>query len=82
NLSGCLKALGGLLGLLQQNPQAFLQQGASKGLSDDEINALISQRSEARQNKNWAESDRIRDKLAEHGIILEDKAGETSWRRG
>ena len=82
NLSGCLKALGGLLGLLQQNPQAFLQQGASKGLSDDEINTLISQRSEARKNKNWAESDRIRDELAEHGIILEDKAGETSWRRG
>ncbi|MBR7003085.1 MAG: cysteine--tRNA ligase [Neisseriaceae bacterium] len=82
NLSGCLKALGGLLGLLQQNPQAFLQAGAGNGLSDEEINALIAERTIARKNKNWAESDRIRDELAEHGIILEDKAGETSWRRG
>ncbi|MBQ9619640.1 MAG: cysteine--tRNA ligase, partial [Neisseriaceae bacterium] len=80
-LSGCLKALGGLLGLLQQNPQTFLQAGTAGGLSDEEINALIAQRSEARQNKNWAESDRIRDELAKQGIILEDKAGETSWRR-
>ena len=80
-LSGCLKALGGLLGLLQQNPQTFLQAGTASGLSDEEINALIAQRSEARQNKNWAESDRIRDELAKQGIILEDKAGETSWRR-
>ncbi|MBR3426239.1 MAG: cysteine--tRNA ligase [Neisseriaceae bacterium] len=82
HLSGCLKALGGLLGLLQQNPQAFLQAGVSKGLSDEEINALIAERTIARQNKNWAESDRIRDELAGQGIILEDKAGETTWRRG
>ena len=82
-LSGCLKALGGVLGLLQDNPQAFLQSGGSEeGLSADEINDLIAQRKIARETKNWAESDRIRDILAEHKITVRDGADGTTWTRG
>lgn len=82
-LSGCLKALGGILGLLQREPQAFLQGGtASDGLSADEIEQLIVQRNQARADKNWAESDRIRDILAKENIVLRDGADGTTWTRG
>ena len=82
-LAGCLKALGGTLGLLQDNPQHFLQSGGEEGgLSADEIEALIAQRKTARETKNWAESDRIRDLLAKHKILLKDGADGTTWTRG
>ena len=82
-LAGCLKALGGTLGLLQDDPQHFLQSGGEEGgLSADEIEALIAQRKMARETKNWAESDRIRDLLAEHKILLKDGADGTTWTRG
>ena len=82
-LAGCLKALGGTLGLLQDDPQRFLQSGGEEGgLSADEIEALIAQRKTARETKNWAESDRIRDLLAEHKILLKDGADGTTWTRG
>ena len=152
HLAGCLKALGGIIGLLQRDPIEFLQGGAvleglskkeiddlvkqydlacaqnnqaeadlirnfllneygifledsstgntnwrpaeekehrfqtgyfiRKSLSNEEIEDLITQRKQARADKNWAESDRIRDFLNEHKIILEDNAGGTTWRRG
>jgi cysteinyl-tRNA synthetase len=84
-MAALLKQLGGVLGLLQADPEAYLKggdKGASEGLSDDEINALIAARQQARSEKNWAESDRIRDELQEAGIILEDGAEGTTWRRG
>ena len=82
-LAGCLKALGGLLGLLQREPDAFLQGSSdANGLDNNAIDALIAQRQAARAAKNWAESDRIRDELAAAGIVLEDGAGGTGWRRG
>ncbi|OSI23852.1 cysteine--tRNA ligase [Neisseria dumasiana] len=82
-LAGCLKALGGIIGLLQRDPQEFLQGGMfSDGLSNEEIESLIEQRKQARAEKNWAESDRIRDLLNAENIILEDGAGGTTWRRG
>lgn len=82
-LAGCLKALGGIIGLLQRDPTEFLQGGAaSDGLSNEEIEDLIARRKQARADKNWAESDRIRDLLNEHKIILEDNASGTTWRRG
>lgn len=82
-LAGRLKALGGIIGLLQRDPTEFLQGGAvSDGLSNEEIDDLIARRKQARADKNWAESDRIRDLLNEHKIILEDTAGGTTWRRG
>ena len=51
------------------------------GLSAEAIEALIQQRLEARNAKNWAESDRIRDELKSNGIILEDSKQGTTWRR-
>jgi len=82
-LAGQLKHLGGVLGLLQDDADAFLKGGAqSGGLSDAEIDSLIQQRLDARKNKNWAEADRIRDELQQQKIILEDGAGGTTWRRG
>ncbi|MDO5069222.1 MAG: cysteine--tRNA ligase [Neisseria zoodegmatis] len=82
-LAGCLKALGGIIGLLQRDPLEFLQGGSvSDGLSNEEIESLIAQRKQARAEKNWAESDRIRDLLNAENIILEDGAGGTTWRRG
>lgn len=75
--------LGGLLGILQSDAEAYLQAGSDEGgLSNEEIEALITQRNEARSNKDWAESDRIRDLLKDEGVILEDAAGSTRWRRG
>ncbi|UOO81817.1 cysteine--tRNA ligase [Uruburuella testudinis] len=80
-LAGCLKALAGIIGLLQREPTEFLQSGVSDGLSGEEIETLIAQRKQARADKNWAESDRIRDLLNAENIILEDGAGGTTWRR-
>jgi cysteinyl-tRNA synthetase len=72
------------LGLLQSDPKRFLQGGGvvvEGGISDEDIEGLIKQRNSARANKDWAESDRVRDLLADSGIILEDSATGTIWRR-
>ena len=83
HLAGCLKTLAGIIGLLQRDPAEFLQgSAASDGLTNAAIDALIEQRKQARADKNWAESDRIRDVLNAENIILEDGAGGTTWRRG
>ncbi|MGH6982207.1 MAG: cysteine--tRNA ligase [Stellaceae bacterium] len=74
-----LRASGAVLGLLQQDPNAWL-----KGETDEaaEIEALIVQRLDARKAKDFAEADRIRTELAIRGIVLEDKpGGKTEWRR-
>ncbi|MBU1777346.1 MAG: cysteine--tRNA ligase, partial [Gammaproteobacteria bacterium] len=77
-----LKALGGVLGLLQRDAQEFLQGGAGEGGMDDAaINAQIEARIAAKKAKNFAEADRIRKELLEAGIVLEDTAQGTSWRR-
>jgi len=82
-LAGQLRYLGGVLGLLQEDADAFFKGGAAEGgLSDAEIDDLIAQRVTAKQEKNWADADRIRDELQAQGIILEDGAGGTTWRRG
>lgn len=77
-----LLAAGKLLGLLQQEPQAWFQ-GASGGAEIDAaaIDAQIAARKAARANKDFAESDRIRDALAAQGIIIEDGPQGTTWRR-
>ena len=80
--AGLLKALGGVLGLLQRDPVGFLQGGAVEGeLSAEAIDALIVARREARAARNWSESDRIRDELAAKGVVLEDGPQGTTWRR-
>jgi cysteinyl-tRNA synthetase len=78
-LASTLKASACLLGILQQDPEVWFQ-----GNIDDaaEIEDLIAQRKAARLAKNFAESDRIRDELTARGIILEDSANGTTWRRG
>ncbi|MCR4303055.1 MAG: cysteine--tRNA ligase [Gallionella sp.] len=77
-----LKALGGVLGLLQRDSVEFLQAGtAVSELEDAAINAQIEARIAAKQAKNYAESDRIRKELLKAGIVLEDSAAGTTWRR-
>jgi len=71
-----------LLGLLYQAPEDFLRGGSAEGgPSDEEIEELIAKRNEARKNRDFAEADRIRDALAEQGVILEDGPEGTTWRR-
>ena len=83
SLAATLKHLGGILGLLQEDPETYLKStgNSSDGLSDQQIDTLIAQRTQAKADKNWAEADRLRDELKAQGIELEDKAGVTSWRR-
>jgi cysteinyl-tRNA synthetase len=77
-----LKALAGVLGLLQHDAQEFLQGGASAGgLDDAAISAQIEARIAAKKAKNFAEADRIRKELLDAGIVLEDTAQGTTWRR-
>ena len=73
-----LRALGGVLGLLQRDPNEFLQ-GA--GSDDAMIIEQIAARNAAKQAKNYAEADRIRKALLAGGIVLEDSAAGTNWRR-
>ena len=82
-LAHTLKHLAGVLGILQDDADAFLQGGrADSTLSEQAIETLIQQRLEAKQAKNWAEADKIRDQLKAQGIVLEDApSGKTSWRR-
>jgi cysteinyl-tRNA synthetase len=83
NGAATLRALGAILGVLQQDPDTYLKRSAaSKSLADDEVEALLASRRAARAAKNFAESDRIRDVLSTAGILLEDKpGGRTEWRR-
>ena len=93
-----LKALGGVLGLLQSDPDNFLQEiiaftsnvtegsdvmtsTVSVSHTPESIGLLIVARATAKQTKNFAEADRIRKELLEAGIVLEDSATGTTWRR-
>jgi cysteinyl-tRNA synthetase len=75
--AGLLKALGGLLGLLQTDPTVYLQAGA--GLDDAAIQTRIQARADAKKAKNFAEADRIRNDLLAQGILLKDSAAGTTW---
>jgi cysteinyl-tRNA synthetase len=95
-----LKNLGALLGLLQSNPDEYLQGEVvieltgiqvsaeigdvvanAQNYDKDEINLMISRRSDAKATKNFAEADRIRQELADTGVILEDTPQGTTWRK-
>ena len=77
-LAGLLKALGACLGLLQAEPQAFLQAGAA-GVDAAAIEAHIAARAAAKAAKDWVEADRIRNVLLAQGIVLKDSASGTTW---
>jgi cysteinyl-tRNA synthetase len=95
--AACLRQLGEILGLLQSDPDEYLKghhvinvdsgeltltgHPVTVSVSDEKIEKMIEERLEARKQKNWAEADRIRDELDALGILLEDGATGTSWRR-
>jgi cysteinyl-tRNA synthetase len=82
-LLNTLHHLGNAIGLLYQSPQQFLQGGTPKaGLSPEQIEERIAARQAAKQAKNFASADAIRQQLLDEGVILEDKpGGQTIWRR-
>lgn len=83
-LASRLRGLASHLGLLATDPEHFLKNpapAAEAGFSDDQIETFIRARQAAKDQKNWPEADRIRQALAADGILLEDTAGKTTWRR-
>ncbi len=80
--AGLLKALGAILGLLQEAPTAFLQGGSvAGGLDEAAIQAQIEARAVAKAAKDWPQADRIRKALLEQGVVLKDGPAGTSWER-
>jgi len=78
-----LMTAGRILGLLQQDPEDWFKgEAAEGGLGDAAIDALIDERIQARADKDFARADAIRDELAAAGVLLEDGAGGTTWKRG
>ncbi|UCV02837.1 cysteine--tRNA ligase [Dechloromonas denitrificans] len=81
-LSGLLKALGGVIGLLEREPMVYLRgDAAAGGLDEVAIEQLIAERAAAKKARNFAEADRVRDVLKAAGIALDDSAQGTTWRR-
>jgi cysteinyl-tRNA synthetase len=84
-LAARMKDLAGLLGLLGEEPEAWLKRPARPGggtLDDAAVAALVAERNAARASKDWKRADSLRKQLADQGIVLEDSAGTTTWRRG
>lgn len=81
-LAAQLKALGGVLGILQDNPAQFLQAAGNDAISAEAVEQLVAERIEAKRNKDYARADEIRKSLLEQGVVLEDsRDGGTQWRR-
>ena len=79
-LKGELLGAGLALGLFRQSPQAWFARGAGDG-DDARINALVEQRTAAKQARDFARADAIRDALAAEGILLEDTPQGVRWKR-
>ena len=80
-LARTLVQLGDVLGVMQMPPGEFLHAAAGDGdISPEDINRLIEERAQAKAAKDYAEADRIRERLTGQGIILEDGPGGTTWR--
>ena len=80
-LAGLLYSFGDVLGLFQQDAEAFLLGDTDMNDIADKVEALIEARKTARANKDWEKADEVRDELTAMGIVLEDAAGKTTWRR-
>ena len=82
-LANQLKALAGVLGLLDRDPAGFLQAGSGGAdeLVPEAIEAMIAARAAAKKGRDFAEADRIRAELTAAGVVLEDSAQGTTWRR-
>ena len=78
-LAGLLHSFGDVLGLFQQDTETFFD--SDKGDDIEFIKSLITARNKARDDKDWVKADQVRDELKARGIILEDAAGKTVWRR-
>ena len=81
-LKARILAAGNLLGILGQDPQAWLQEASSDdAISPEEIEALIEERQQAKLDKNYARADEIRQSLVDRGVVLEDSREGTRWKR-
>ncbi|WP_444884475.1 cysteine--tRNA ligase [Microbulbifer sp. PSTR4-B] len=82
-LKGLLLAAGEMLGILQQDPEAWFKQarGGEETISAEEIEALIEERVQSKKNRDFARADEIREELKSKGVVLEDSREGTKWRR-
>jgi cysteinyl-tRNA synthetase len=82
-LKGLLLAAGEMLGILQQDPEAWFKQarGGEETISAEEIEALIEERMQSKKNRDFARADEIREELKSKGVVLEDSREGTKWRR-
>jgi len=82
-LKARILAAGNLLGILEQDPEAWLQGGVGEdAISGDAIEALIAERHQAKLDKHYGRADEIRQELLAQGVVLEDSREGTQWRRG
>ncbi len=79
DLAALLLKLGDIMGILQASPEDFLREGGGD-IDAAYIENLIVKRKQAREEKNWALADEIRDELSALSVVVEDKDGVTSWR--
>ena len=81
--SSLLKALGGVLGLLQADPLSFLQASHADAGSDDtaQIEMLIAERATAKVSRDFSRADQIRQQLSDMGVVLKDSPQGTQWER-
>ncbi len=78
-LTALLKKLGGVLGIFEMTAEDFLREGGDD-IDSEHVESLIAKRKQAREDKDWALADQIRDELTALNVVLEDKDGVTSWR--
>ena len=87
SLAACLMDLGNTLGLLQADPETYFRESApvqdeqAQGLSASAVEELLASRIAAREAKDWVTADGIRDQLDAAGVVIEDGATGTTWRR-
>ena len=82
-LKARILAAGNLLGILGEDPQAWLQDaGSASDIDVAEIESLIAQRDQAKNDKDYARADEIRQSLLDQGVVLEDSREGTRWKRG